>query len=51
MHPSPELVLDLGQLRPHPLRDGLAPHREPSGLRPPADVGRPKCRSDLHPRV
>src|SRR5664280_1982288 len=38
MHASPELVLDLGQLRPHPLRDGLALQPEPSVLGLPAEV-------------
>jgi len=38
MHASPKLVLDLGQLRPHPLRDGLALQPEPSVLGLPAGV-------------
>ena len=38
MHTLPELVFDLGQLRPHPLRDGLALQPEPSVLGLPAEV-------------
>src|ERR1035437_362334 len=38
MHASPELVFDLGQLRPHPFRDGLALQPEPSVLGLPAEM-------------
>ena len=38
MHATPELGLDLGQLRPHPFRDRDTPHPEPPAAGSGTDV-------------